>query len=356
MLPAEALSGIVAVMDILTQGLIGGVLAQAVARPREKKIATLAGLFAGLLADADILIRSSGDPLLNIEYHRHFTHSLLFIPFGAAIAALLLWPLLRRHLPLRRLYLFCLAGFSLSGFLDALTSYGTMLFWPFSEQRIAFNLMPIVDPLFTLILLLSLILGLWRIQQPVTRIGLLLCLLYIGVAFVQQQRAFEAAQQLAGERGHEPRRPIVKPTLGNLLLWRSVYLHEGRIYVDAVRVGILAETRVYAGQSVPLFRPAAALPALEPDSVLANDIRRFSRFSEGYVARDPEQSQVLGDIRYSMLPNSVRPLWGIVIDPGAPQTHVDYRFFRENTPALRQTFMAMLQGDCDLPECRIRAD
>ena len=356
MLPAEALSGIVTVMDILTQGLIGGVLAQAVARPQEKKIATLAGLFAGLLADADILIRSTDDPLLNIEYHRHFTHSLLFIPFGAAIAAVFLWPLLRRHLPLKRLYLFCLAGFSLSGILDALTSYGTLLFWPFSEQRVAFNLMPIVDPLFTLILLFSLILG-WRWnRRPVARIGLLLCLLYIGVAFVQQQRAFETAQQLGSERGHEPRRPILKPTLGNLLLWRSVYLHEGRIYVDAVRVGFLAETRIYPGQSVPLFRPSSELPTLEADSVLANDIRRFIRFSEGYVARHPEQPQVLGDIRYSMLPNSVRPLWGIVIDPGAPRAHVDYRFFRENTPALRQNFIAMLRGHCDIPECRIHPD
>ena len=356
MLPAEVLSGIVAAMDILTQGLLGGVLAQAVARPQEKKIATLAGLFAGLLADLDILIRSAEDPLLTIEYHRHFTHSLVFIPLGAAIAALLLWPLLRRHLPAKRLYLFCLAGFSLSGVLDALTSYGTMLFWPFSEQRIAFNLMPVIEPFFTLILLLSLILGLRMSHRPVALVGLLLCACYIGVAFVQQQRALETEQLLGDERGHEPRRLIVKPTLGNLLLWRAVYLHEDQIYVDAVRVGLLAETRVYPGQSVPLFRLSEQLPTLEPGSVLAKDIRRFTRFSEGYVARDPKQPRVLGDIRYSMLPNSVRPLWGIVIDPGAPQAHVDYRFFRDHTPALRQNFMAMLRGDCTAPECQSGPD
>lgn len=356
MLPAEALSGIVAAMDILTQGLLGGGLAQAVARPQEKKTATLAGLFAGLLADLDILIRSAEDPLLNIEYHRHFTHSLLFIPLGTAIAGLLLWPLLRRHLQAKRLYLFCLAGFSLSGVLDALTSYGTMLFWPFSEQRLAFNLMPIIDPVFTLILLFSVILGMRLSHRPVARIGLLLCACYIGVAFIQQQRALETAQLLGDERGHQPRGAIVKPTLGNLLLWRSVYMHEGRIYVDAVRVGMLAETRIYPGQSVPVFRPSEQRPSLDPGSVLAKDIRRFTRFSEGYVARDPGQPRVLGDIRYSMLPNSVRPLWGIMIDPGAPQAHVDYRFFRDHTPALRQTYMAMLRGDCNPPECRRGSD
>ena len=146
-------------MDILTQGLLGGVLAQAVCRDEEKKTASVAGLAAGLLADADVLIRSASDPLLSIEYHRHFSHALIFIPVGAALATLLLWPLLRKRCEWRRLYLFCLAGYSASGLLDACTSYGTHLFWPFSDERVAFNIISIVDPLFTLILLGSLLLG-----------------------------------------------------------------------------------------------------------------------------------------------------------------------------------------------------
>ena len=78
-------------MDLLTQGLLGATLALAAAKPAEARIATLAGFAAGLLADADILIHASDDSLLNIEYHRHFTHSLLFIPVGGAICAVLLW-------------------------------------------------------------------------------------------------------------------------------------------------------------------------------------------------------------------------------------------------------------------------
>ena len=54
-------------MDVLTQGLVGGVLAQSLATKNEKKIATLGSIGAGLLADADILIRSPTDSLLNIE-------------------------------------------------------------------------------------------------------------------------------------------------------------------------------------------------------------------------------------------------------------------------------------------------
>ncbi|MFL7869939.1 MAG: metal-dependent hydrolase [Anaerolineales bacterium] len=329
-------------MDVLTQGLVGGVLAQSLARKNEKKIATLVGVLAGLLADADILIRSSSDPLLNIEYHRHFTHSLVFIPLGAAIAMLLLWPFVRRHLSARRLYLFSLAGYSMSGVLDAFTSYGTHLFWPFSDERVALNIISIVDPVFTLILLVTLLTGLRLGYRKVAYAGLVLSMMYLGMGFVQLQRAEQLAEDLRDKRGHLAMQSMVKPTLANLVLWRSVYIHEDRIHVDAIRVGLFDAGRVIEGESVALFSFDRDLPQLDESSVLYRDIVRFWSFSDGYVALDPVQTNVLGDIRYSMLPLSARPLWGIVIDPDRPQVHADYRFFRDSSPSVRETFLNLL--------------
>jgi len=329
-------------MDVLTQGLVGGVLAQSLARKSEKKIATLVGVVAGLLADADILIRSSSDPLLNIEYHRHFTHSLVFIPLGAAIAMLLLWPFVRRHLSARRLYLFSLAGFSMSGVLDAFTSYGTHLFWPFSDERVALNIISIVDPVFTLILLVTLLTGLRLGDRKVAFAGLVLCMMYLGMGFVQLQRAEQVAEELRDKRGHLAIQSVVKPTLGNLVLWRSVYIHEDRIHVDAIRVGLFEAGRVIEGESVARFSFEKDMPQLDESSVLYRDIVRFRSFSDGYVALDPMQANVLGDIRYSMLPVSARPLWGIVIDPDSPEVHADYRFFRDSGPSVRETFLNLL--------------
>ena len=133
-------------MDLITQGVLGAALAQTAARPTETRLATGIGFAAGLMADADALIYSSTDSLLAIEYHRHFTHSVFFIPFGALIAALILWPLCRKKLGFKRLYLFSLLGFSLSGFIDACTSYGTHLLWPLSDERLSFRIISIVDP------------------------------------------------------------------------------------------------------------------------------------------------------------------------------------------------------------------
>ena len=106
-------------MDLLTQGLLGASLAQSGTRQNEARLATGIGFFAGLLADPDILLQSANDPLLTVEFHRHFTHSIFFVPFGGLIAALILWPFLRKRLSFSRLYLFCFLGYSLSGVLDA---------------------------------------------------------------------------------------------------------------------------------------------------------------------------------------------------------------------------------------------
>ena len=340
-------------MDIVTQGLLGGALAQAVAGRHEKRLATFTGMFAGLLADADIFISSASDPLLNIEYHRHFTHSLFFIPFGAAIALLLLWPFLRKHLTPGRLYLFCLAGYSMSGFLDACTSYGTHLFWPLSDQRVAFNIISIIDPVFSLILLAAIIVGLRLPARRVAPMGLALCLAYLGFGMLQLQRAQVVAQELVSSRGHVTAQHVVKPTLANLVLWRSVYMHDERMYIDAIRVGLFGGNTIFAGESVARLDLQNDLPALQATSVLRGDIQRFVNFSDGFVAFDPGQPNVLGDMRYSMSPISARPLWGIVIDPAQPQAHADYRFFRTQDAQTRRLFMNMLFGRCATSkECR----
>ncbi len=338
-------------MDIITQGLLGGVLAQSVADEHEKKRASFIGVFAGLLADADFFIRSADDPLLNLEYHRHFSHALIFVPVGAAIATLLLWPFMRHQITTARLYIFCLLGYSMSGVLDASTSYGTHLFWPFSDERIAWNLIAIIDPVFSLILLVTFMLGLWFKLKRVAYVGLLLAASYMSLGYVQQQRATNLAEELISSRQHTAVKYVVKPTMANNMLWRSVYNHDGRIYVDAIRVSFFAENTIYEGESVKQFKLDSDLPGLAADSTLYSDIQRFTIFSDGYVAFDPEQDTVIGDMRYSMLANSTKPLWGIVINDKAPEQHADYRFFRNSGEEVREAFINMLFGRCNDIEC-----
>jgi hypothetical protein len=77
------------------------------------------------------------------------------------------------------LYLCGLAGYLPHPLLDACTSYGTHLWLPFSQHREAWNLIAVVDPLFTLLLAVPLFLYLRRPDSQALRWGLLLgaCLL-----------------------------------------------------------------------------------------------------------------------------------------------------------------------------------
>ncbi|MDT8364499.1 MAG: metal-dependent hydrolase [Nitrosomonas sp.] len=333
-------------MDLLTQGLLGANLAVTRAQKNEIGLASGIGFFAGIIADADILIQSEQDPLLTIEFHRHFTHSLFFVPFGALIAAALLWPFLRRRLVFSRLYLFCLLGYSLSGVLDALTSYGTHLLWPIIETRLAFNIISVIDPIFTLILLVAAIIAFRKKKAAHAIFGLIIASLYLLIGYAQLQRAELATLAIAQSRHHEIERILVKPTLGNLILWRSLYEYDGRFYVDAIRVSFFSNPSTYPGESVEKFVKADYLEQLPIDSVLNGDIDRFNKFSDGFVAlrSEPGEQDLLVDIRYSSLPNSVAPLWAIEMDLEQPDQHAQFRVFRSASRALREKFMALLMG------------
>lgn len=327
-------------MDIVTQGVLGAALAQSVAKKEHVRLATIIGLVAGVIADADILIRSSSDPLLSLEFHRHFTHSIFFIPIGAGIAFLLLWPFLRNKLPVAYLYLYCCMGYLLSGFIDACTSYGTNLLWPLIDTRISWHIISIVDPVFTIILIAAIIAGYKKLRPSFSRIGILLAGCYLLFALFQMNRAENSIIELAAQRGHTIEKIIVKPTIGNSLLWRSVYLSKNTFYIDAVRVGL--SKRIYQGNSIKQFDMSQTFPELDTNSQLVEDIQRFEIFSDNFVSQYPGRPEVLGDVRYSMNPIGIIPLWGIEMNLDDSSQHVKFDNYRAASEQVKQQFIDML--------------
>lgn len=327
-------------MDIVTQSVLGAAVAQSSAKKEHIRIATFIGLVAGVIADADIFIRSSSDPLLTLEYHRHFTHSVFFIPVGACIAFLILWPFLRNKLPAVYLYLYCFFGYLLSGFVDACTSYGTYLLWPLIDKRISWHIISIIDPVFTLLLLIAIVVGYKKLSTWFSRIGIVLAGFYLLFTFSQMNRAENSIIKLAEQRGHTIEKIIVKPTIGNSILWRSVYLSNNTFYIDAVRVGL--NKRIYQGDSIKQFNLEETFPGLDVDSLLVKDIQRFEYFSDNYVGQHPGRPEILGDVRYSMNPIGITPLWGIEMNLEDASQHVTFNNYRKSSKAEKQQFINML--------------
>ena len=88
-------------MDPLTQGTVGAALAQSSADKKNILKVSIIGFLAGLTPDLDVFIQSSSDPILFLEYHRQFTHSLFFIPIGSLFVTLLIFPLFKKSLSLK---------------------------------------------------------------------------------------------------------------------------------------------------------------------------------------------------------------------------------------------------------------
>ena len=333
-------------MDPLSQGVLGAALPQATRiNNRHVAIAGLFGLIAGMAPDLDVLIRSDTDTLLYLEYHRQFTHSLIFIPIGGALCAGLLHLVLGRRWQLSfwQTFAFCALGYATHGFLDGATSYGTQLFWPFSDMRVAWNIISIIDPLFTLPLVVGVVVSMIRRSAVPVRVALCWCALYLCFAIYQNAAAREMARELAIERGHSPERLTVKPSFANLVVWKSIYLADGRFYVDAIRPSF--GSLVYEGDSVALLDVARDLPWLDDAMQQADDVRRFRRFSDGYLSIHPQDPDRVIDVRYSMLPNEIAPLWSIRLDPsGGADARAVFRHHRDDSEARTGDLWAMITG------------
>jgi len=298
-------------MDPLSQGTVGAAFAQSTASKDTIFKISVIGFLAGLAPDLDVMIQSSTDPILFLEYHRQFTHSLFFIPFGSLIIALLIFPLVKRSMSFKTVYLASLLGYATHGLLDACTSYGTQLFWPFSNERVTWNNISIIDPIFTIPILVLLVTAIKTKKKIFSFFAIGWITFYLSLGFVQYERTLSAAIELANSRGHIAERLTLKPSFGNLILWKSIYQHNDTFYVDAIRT--IQSSTWCSGESIREFEYIQHLPGLDDDSQQKKDIERFRWFSQDYLGYD-EEKNIITDVRYSMIPNQIRPMWGLVID------------------------------------------
>jgi len=336
-------------MDPLSQGTVGAAFAQSTANKNNIFKIGIIGFLAGLAPDLDVLIRSSNDPILFLEYHRQFTHSLFFIPFGSLIIALLIFPLLKRSMGFKTVYLASLLGYATHGLLDACTSYGTQLFWPFSNERVTWNNISIIDPLFTIPVLIFVGTAIKTRKRLFSFFAIGWAAFYLSLGFVQYERTLSVAIELAHSRGHNAERLTLKPSFGNLILWKSIYQHEEKFYVDAIRT--VRSSTWCSGENIRMFDYQQHLPDLDEDSQQKKDIERFRWFSQDYLGFDEEKNLVT-DVRYSMIPNQITPMWGLVIDD---QQDVNEHAIWWTSRSLEQSQLDLFKEMLSGKKCRNRS-
>lgn len=152
-------------MDPLTTGFGGALLAKALPDDYRGPSGVMAVTVASVVPDLDILSGFfSNDLMGGFTSHRAFTHSLAGVVVMAPLLALAFWRFSRdKNYP----RLLALSAFALLWhiFTDLATSWGTMVFHPFSRDRLAWDLLFIIDFTFTAVLLLPHLVA-WTYRDP----------------------------------------------------------------------------------------------------------------------------------------------------------------------------------------------
>lgn len=303
-------------MDSITQGLLGAAVAECGFRDKLGRGATLMGAACGVLPDLDIFLAWI-NPWWTWQYHRHFTHSVFFAPVVAAPVAALFWRWRGRH----HFWLWCLCAYlalATHPLLDLLTSYGTQLFAPISSVRLGLDWIAIIDPIYSLILLLTL-LGCAVIRRcrrsaatwPLGAAGMALSIAYLMYGAVNHSMAMTRIWDHAWARGDHVLAARAIPQVGSVYVWRLIYRTPSGDYVGRTN------TRFNAAPSFR-FLPRSDHPFIEKADALPR-IQLFRGFTMGWarpvVTQTPFGIRVCyDDLRYSWPPDEPRSLWCAVVD------------------------------------------
>jgi inner membrane protein len=307
-------------MDSITQGLLGATAAIAVTPKRLTRQVAWLGAFAGVLPDFDVVIRSSHNPLIFLTYHRGFTHSLIFMPLGALIAWVI-WLLFSKNCRNHWgwFLLAALVAYATHAPLDCLTSYGTEIFWPFSNVRIALNTVSIVDPVVSITLLVGVIIAMRRSNNNPARIAIGIFLLYLSFGAWQNHRALHLQNTIIAKRQQVALQRRVQPMLGNVFTWFSVYKTKKQIIIDKIVTPLFSQPYYITGISLP----AATINNL-PNKIKNNPsalaaFKTIDWFTKGYIGILNLHPYTIADLHILTGFNPLKPLWAFQIKPGNRQ-------------------------------------
>ncbi|MCC5826436.1 metal-dependent hydrolase [Alkalimonas sp.] len=282
-------------MDSVTQAALGAAVAVAVmGKSTPVKKAALWGAVAGTLPDLDVFIHY-GDDLSNMLRHRGESHAIFY---QTLFSPLLAWLICRWHQQQALFLRWWLAIWLVlvtHSLLDTFTTYGTQLALPFSNYPFALESIFVIDPLYTLPLLIGVGLA-WRLPGSglgFNKLGLLLSSLYLGWGLLAQQWVLWQLDQQHPELAHYER--LVQPTALNTLVWRVIVMD-----AEGYREGFYA---LNDGKTLIEFRQHAFPEQAKALSQLpaAQELTRFSHGFIGYFQRS--QLLTMADLRMGMQGN-----------------------------------------------------
>jgi len=288
-------------VDSLSQLVLGSAIGIAVMGRRTAAWkAALWGGVAGTLPDLDALV-DFGDAVSNMVHHRAQSHGLFYL---SAFAPLMAWGVSRLHHQeslFGRWWLALWLTLFTHPLLDYFTIYGTQLLQPFSSYPFGLGSMFIVDPLYTLPLLISVVVALVGKRFAGLRwnaLGLVVSCLYLGWSVAAQQTVKSVVRENLAARGISESRFLVTPAPLNTVLWRVVVLRPGG-YEEGFYSLLDEERRIQ-------FVAFTSDEQLRQDLRANPHVQNMAAFTHGFFKMQQQAGKaILTDLRMGQEPNYV---------------------------------------------------
>ena len=284
-------------MDSLTQITLGAAVGEAVAGKKIGNKAALWGAVAGFFPDLDVAANWFMGTVDAIAFHRGLTHSILFAlivapAFGAGLRRLYR----NEKATLRDWTLLVFLGLFTHALLDCFTTWGTQLFWPFSDYRVAFKSISVIDPLYTLPLLICLV---WLLFLPghavkrrrLNQLGLGLSTLYLLITLFAKMQANQVFLASFEREGMEVLRFESKPAPFNIILWAATAETPEGYFIGYY--SFLDEDKNIDFQFYPKNHDKLA-PFRE-----ARDVRKLLQIADDwYTVESADEGVIVNDLRF----------------------------------------------------------
>lgn len=285
-------------MDLITQTVLGAAVGEATLGKKAGNKAILWGAIGGLIPDLDVLVTPFFSAVDGLTIHRGFSHSIIFAFILAPPLGWLIHKIYKKNSSISKfewMKLIFLAAFT-HPILDYFTTYGTGAFEPFSDYRVEFGTIGIVDIFYTLPMIIALIIIMFlnrssNLRRTIIVSTLIITTLYIGATVVNKFYVNSVFKESLDEQGIDYKRLKSTPLPLTNFLWMGIAEVEDGYYMSLYSNfdDNIPNDFIYLKRNEQLLTPYAENISL----------KKLLKFTKGYyIVGEDESGIYLADLRF----------------------------------------------------------
>lgn len=283
-------------LDSLTQIVLGIATAELCAGKHLQRKTYLYGAILGTIPDLDIAIGLLMNPVDAVSIHRGLSHSVLFFLLLSPILGWLIAKIEKGKIGFRKASLMAFCCLLTHVLLDLFTSWGTQIFWPLPD-RIALKTIFVIDPLYTLPLLIALIVA-WKrptfsLRKKYVLRGIYISSFYLALTCILKLYALQQFKDALQQQSIAYNDLIVKPTAFNCIVWNA--------NVATKDAYLLSDYSLFDSQTIS-FKSYSKNDALAEQLSDNRDFETLKKVSEGwFIISEKDHHYYFNDLRFGLL-------------------------------------------------------